>query len=122
MCWPAAVETACRGDGPGGAPLPGPPVPGPVLRSWAGMTPMNPSSGNGGPAVAVSVSVTMTQVNEDGSESPLDGELAAALAGPAGQVSGRIAGAAPGAGGGGDGEGGEGGGGCGPERRRRRLE
>jgi hypothetical protein len=48
---------------------------------------MNPSSGNGGPAVAVSVSVTMTQVNEDGSESPLDGELAAALAGPAGQFS-----------------------------------
>jgi hypothetical protein len=55
---------------------------------------MNPSSGNGGPAVAVSVSVTMTQVNEDGSESPLDGELAAALAGPAGQFSEMIAWAA----------------------------
>jgi hypothetical protein len=33
--------------------------------------------------VTVCVSVTMTQVNEDGSESPLDGELAAALDGPA---------------------------------------
>jgi hypothetical protein len=55
---------------------------------------MNPSSGIGGPAVAVSVSVTMTQVNEDGSESPLGGELAAALAGPAGQFSEMIAWAA----------------------------
>ena len=55
---------------------------------------MIPSSGNGGPAVAVSVSVTMTQVDEDGSESPLDGELAAALAGPAGQFPEMIAWAA----------------------------
>ena len=31
------------------------------------------------------VSVTVTQVGEDGSERPVDGELAAALAGPAGQ-------------------------------------
>ena len=37
--------------------------------------------------MAVRVSVTVTQVNEDGSESPLDGELAAALAGPAEQFS-----------------------------------
>jgi len=44
--------------------------------------------------VAVSVSVTMTQVNEDGSESPVDGELAAALAGPAERFSEMIAWAA----------------------------
>jgi hypothetical protein len=37
--------------------------------------------------VAVCVSVTVTQVNEDGSEAPVDGELAAALAGPAAQFS-----------------------------------
>jgi len=37
--------------------------------------------------VAVRVSVTVTQVNEDGTESPADGEVAAALAGPAGQFS-----------------------------------
>jgi len=42
---------------------------------------MTPSD-SGGPAVAVRVSVTVTQVNDDGSESPADGELAAALAGP----------------------------------------
>ncbi len=47
------------------------------------MTPMT----TGGPAVAVRVSVTVTQVNEDGSQSPVDGELAAALAGPAEQFS-----------------------------------
>lgn len=44
--------------------------------------------------MAVSVSVTMTQVNEDGSESPVDGELAAALAGPAERLSEMIAWAA----------------------------
>ena len=44
--------------------------------------------------MAVSVSVTMTQVNEDGSESPVDGELAAALAGPAERFSEMIAWAA----------------------------
>jgi len=44
--------------------------------------------------VAVSVSVTMMQVNEDGSESPVDGELAAALAGPAERFSEMIAWAA----------------------------
>jgi hypothetical protein len=44
--------------------------------------------------VAVSVSVTMTQVNEDGSESPVDGELSAALAGPAERFSEMIAWAA----------------------------
>jgi hypothetical protein len=44
--------------------------------------------------VAVSVSVTMTQVDEDGSESPVDGELAAALAGPAERFSQMIAWAA----------------------------
>jgi hypothetical protein len=37
--------------------------------------------------VAVRVSVTVTQVNDDGSESPADGELAAALAGPAARFS-----------------------------------
>jgi hypothetical protein len=37
--------------------------------------------------VAVRVSVTVTQVNDDGTESPVDGELAVALAGPAGRFS-----------------------------------
>ncbi len=37
--------------------------------------------------VTVSVTVTVTQVFEDGSTGPVDGELAAALAGPAGQFS-----------------------------------
>jgi hypothetical protein len=44
--------------------------------------------------VTVRVSVTVTQVNEDGSEGPLGGELAAALAGPAGQFSQMVAWAA----------------------------
>jgi hypothetical protein len=44
--------------------------------------------------VAVSVSVTVTQVNEDGSESPADGELAAALAGTAEQFPAMLAWAA----------------------------
>ena len=44
--------------------------------------------------MAVSVSVTVTQVDEDGTEVPLDGELAAALAGTAGQFSAMIAWAA----------------------------
>jgi len=44
--------------------------------------------------VAVSVTVTVTQVNEDGSESPADGELAAALAGTAEQFSAMLAWAA----------------------------
>jgi hypothetical protein len=44
--------------------------------------------------VAVSVSVTVTQVNEDGSESPADGELLAALAGTAEQFSAMLAWAA----------------------------
>ncbi len=44
--------------------------------------------------MAVSVSVTMTRVSEDGSESPVDGELAAALAGPAERFSEMIAWAA----------------------------
>ncbi len=44
--------------------------------------------------MTVSVSVTVTQVHEDGSESPVDGELAAALAGPAEQFSQMIAWAA----------------------------
>ncbi len=35
----------------------------------------------------LAVSVTVTQIGEDGSEAPVDGELAAALAGPAGQFS-----------------------------------
>jgi len=35
--------------------------------------------------VAVCVSVTVTQVSEDGTEGPVDGELAAALAGPVAQ-------------------------------------
>jgi hypothetical protein len=44
--------------------------------------------------VTVSVSVTVMQVNEDGSESPLSGEVAAALAGPAERFSQMIAWAA----------------------------
>jgi len=44
--------------------------------------------------VTVRVSVTVTQVHEDGSQSPLAGELAAALAGPAEQFSQMIAWAA----------------------------
>ncbi|MGH3124317.1 MAG: ISKra4 family transposase [Streptosporangiaceae bacterium] len=44
--------------------------------------------------MAVSVSVTMTQMDEDGSECPVDGELAAALAGPAERFSEMIAWAA----------------------------
>jgi hypothetical protein len=48
--------------------------------------------------VAVSVSVTVTQVNEDGSEAPADGELAAALAGTAEQFSAMLAWAAADAG------------------------
>ena len=37
--------------------------------------------------MTVKVSVTVTQVREDGTEGPVDGELAAALAGPAGRFS-----------------------------------
>src|SRR5882724_4456563 len=81
--WSSVVEAGWRGSGRDAAPLPGPPVAGPVLGSWAGMTPSTPAAGNGGPAVTVSVSVTVTQVNEDGSQSPAGGELAAALAGTA---------------------------------------
>ena len=44
--------------------------------------------------MAVSVSVTVTQVREDGSEAPVDGELAAALAGPVEQFSSMVAWAA----------------------------
>jgi len=57
---------------------------------------MTPSD-SGGPAVAVRVSVTVTQVNDDGSESPADGELAAALAAPAEQFAGLASWAADGA-------------------------
>jgi hypothetical protein len=49
--------------------------------------------------VAVSVSVTVTQVSEDGSEVPPDGELAAALAGTAEQFPAMLARAAGDAGG-----------------------
>jgi len=45
----------------------------------------------GGTAVTVRFSVTVRQVREDGSEVPLDGELAAALAGPAEQFAGLAA-------------------------------
>lgn len=45
-------------------------------------------------AVSVSVAVTVTQVNEDGTEAPADGELAAALAGTADQFSAMLAWAA----------------------------
>lgn len=44
--------------------------------------------------MAVRVSVTVTQVNDDGSESPADGELAAALAGPVERFSSMVAWAA----------------------------
>ena len=50
------------------------------------MSPHNPLAGRlRSPAVAVSFSVTVTQVSEDGTEGPVDGELAA-LAGPAGRM------------------------------------
>src|SRR5579859_184712 len=49
---------------------------------------------SGGAAVTVRFSVTVRQVREDGSEVPLDGELAAALAGPAEQFAGLAAWAA----------------------------
>ena len=48
----------------------------------------------GGAAVTVRFSVTVRQVREDGSEAPVDGELAAALAGPAEQFAGLAAWAA----------------------------
>jgi hypothetical protein len=47
-------------------------------------------AGTGGTAVAVRFSVTVRQVLEDGSEVPVDGELAAALAGPAEQFAGLV--------------------------------
>jgi hypothetical protein len=49
---------------------------------------------SGGAAVTVRFSVTVRQVREDGSEVPVDGELAAALAGPAEQFAGMAAWAA----------------------------
>src|SRR5208282_3148553 len=49
---------------------------------------------SGGTAVTVRFSVTVRQVREDGSEAPLDGELAAALAAPAEQFAGLAAWAA----------------------------
>jgi hypothetical protein len=49
---------------------------------------------SGGAAVTVRFSVTVRQVREDGSEAPLDGELAAALAAPAEQFAGLAAWAA----------------------------
>jgi hypothetical protein len=49
---------------------------------------------SGGTAVTVRFSVTVRQVLEDGSEAPLDGELAAALADPAEQFAGLAAWAA----------------------------
>jgi hypothetical protein len=49
---------------------------------------------SGGAAVAVRFSVTVRQVREDGSEAPLEGELAAALAAPAEQFAGLAAWAA----------------------------
>src|ERR1700737_2764704 len=51
-------------------------------------------AGIGGAAVAVRLSVTVRQVREDGSEVPVDGDLAAALAGPAEQVTGLLSWAA----------------------------
>ena len=44
--------------------------------------------------MAVTFSVTVTHIREDGSEAPVDGELAAALAGPIGQFSSMLAWAA----------------------------
>jgi hypothetical protein len=49
---------------------------------------------SGGAAVTVRFSVTVRQIREDGSEVPVDGELAAALAGPAEQFAGLAAWAA----------------------------
>ena len=47
-------------------------------------------AGAGGAAVTVRLSVTVRQVLEDGSEVPVEGELAAALAGPAEQFAGLV--------------------------------
>ncbi len=44
----------------------------------------------GGTAVAVTLSVTVRQVRDDGTEAPVDGELAAALSGPAEQFAGLL--------------------------------
>ena len=44
--------------------------------------------------MTVKLSVTVMQVREDGSEAPVDGELAAALAGPAEQFAGLLSWAA----------------------------
>src|SRR5438445_80384 len=46
-----------------------------------------PPAGDGGPAMTVKVSVTVTEIGEDGSEGPVEEELAAALAGPVQQFS-----------------------------------
>ena len=51
-------------------------------------------AGSGGAAVTVRLSVTVRQVLEDGSEVPVDGELAAALAAPAEQFAGLVSWAA----------------------------
>src|ERR1017187_3039284 len=50
-----------------------------------------PSAGNGDPAMTATVSVTVRQVREDGTEGPLEEELAAALAGPVGQFTSMLA-------------------------------
>jgi len=68
-----------------------PRVPGPFPGCWAGIISRQAS---GGAAVTVRFSVTVRQVREDGSEAPLDGELAAALAAPAEQFAGLAAWAA----------------------------
>src|SRR6266700_3067981 len=47
-------------------------------------------AGIGGTAVAVTLSVTVRQVRDDGTEAPVDGELAAALSGPAEQFAGLL--------------------------------
>src|SRR5512144_1569270 len=61
----------------------GPLVPGPG-RDHGGD---DPSAGDGGPAMTVAVTVTVAEVLPDGSQVPVDGELAAALAGPVEQLS-----------------------------------
>src|SRR6266496_5127717 len=83
------------GDAPGTRPGWGPVAGSAGSGAVSGMMGGNHSrQASGGTAVAVRFSVTIRQVREDGSEAPLDGELAAALAAPAEQFAGLAAWAA----------------------------
>ena len=81
------VTAGCGERSGNGFPLPVPRVPGPFPGCWAGIIPQ----ACGGTAVTVMFSVTIRQVRDDGSEAPLEEELAAALAAPAEQFAGLAA-------------------------------